>query len=74
MDIHNTLMTCCRTAEEAQARFNNGTMLPSFLLFNANMQVLPSEETSSWDPQLNEYLSTDANMLCVVSWGRPAEV
>jgi hypothetical protein len=61
VDMHNTLMTCCDTWQNATAR--QAALLPAFLTFDATVQRSPSIEMLGRNPLLNAYLNTGQNML-----------
>lgn len=42
VDIRDSLMTCCATATAAEERYENGTLLPPFLVFD-NTYTLAAE-------------------------------
>lgn len=63
VDIHNTLMTCCSSMDEAEQRANNNTLLPGFLVFSNEMRRSPRNEQLGRDPLLNTYMNTGSNML-----------
>jgi hypothetical protein len=61
VDMHNTLMTCCHSWQDATAP--QAPLLPAFLTFDASVQLSPSNEMLGRNPLLNLYMNTGQNML-----------
>jgi hypothetical protein len=59
VDMHNTLMTCCRSWQDVQSQ----QLLPYFLTFDATVQRSPSNEMLGRNSLLNAYMNTGQNML-----------
>lgn len=65
VDMHNTLMTCCRTEDEALQHSQNNSLVPGFLSLNqsATMQPIIDASLNSRDAALAGYLNTGSNMV-----------
>jgi hypothetical protein len=61
VDMHNTLMTCCKSWQDVQAP--QVELLPAFLTFDASVQRSPSNEMLGRNWLLNTYMNTGQNML-----------
>lgn len=65
VDMHNTLMTCCHTEEEALEAQNDNALVPQFLTLNdtATMQPIIDNRLTSRDAALAGFLNTGSNMM-----------
>lgn len=64
IDLHNTLMTCCHTENEAVQQLQNNTLLPNFLVLDASSPQPPILDLrlNNRDAVLAGLLNTGGNM------------